>query len=189
MRPGAALLPFDSHVTSHISRFTSSDEGGKKKAPEGETESERNRFSSQGQPAATVNEPLQPMSQQSTESLPSIHLSCIIQPTITCPTKTQSYNNPYESNRKLLTESYKMSSKTFLLLIFYSVFFLPLHHVSGPRDTLWCCLFVFTPCRQTRSFIKGAMERTVCHEGPSSTVPHCFRGWMSHRRRIRVGGI
>lgn len=54
--------------------------GGKTEAPEGKTEIERNRFPSlQGQPAATVNEALQSMSQQSTESLARMSKSYVKQ--------------------------------------------------------------------------------------------------------------
>lgn len=68
------------------------------------------------------------------------------------------------------------------------LFFSSLHVWAVPEHPLVLSACVY-PCGQTCNFIKGAMERTVCHEGPGSTVPHCLRGWMSHGRQIRFGGI
>lgn len=82
VRPGASHLRL-SRQNEYL-LFPSFRQGTHKKAPEVQTESERNRLlSHQGQPAATVNEPLQTVSPQSTESLPIINVSSIM-PTLSC---------------------------------------------------------------------------------------------------------
>lgn len=190
----APLTSHDSHVRSYISRFTCSDATGgrKKKSPAGENETERSRLPSlQGQPAATVNEPLQSMSQQSTESLSIPNMSYIMQPSNPRLKHTVARNNKASIMGGSWLSHPRCPQKLvyFWLFFFFFFFYYCFRLCSSSKGTLLALSVCVYPCRQTSSFIKGAMERTVCHGGPSSTVPNCFRGWMSHGRQIRVGGI
>lgn len=170
------LSSCDSHDGLYISRFTSWDKGG------GET----------GCLLSKVNQLPQTMSLFSlwvNKAQNHFQASiCPIQPT-----------DPFVPDRN--TQSYIITpvslggfwlSHTRLPVYFWSfqVFSAPVLAPceQSPRHPLVLTVCVY-PCGETHSFIKGAMERTVCHVGLSTTVPHCFRGWMSHGRQIRDGGI
>ena len=142
VRPGAALLPRLSCQIVHLPLHFLRRGEKKRKAPEGESESERNRLPPlQGQPAATVNEPLQSMSQQSTGSLPSMNMSHLIQPLRPQQKHIIIRNNPCELNGRLLTDSCKMPSKTCPLLVFSRLFFFSVFFFF----ILCSCLWAETP--------------------------------------------
>lgn len=154
---------------------------------------ERDLSCLQGQPAATVNEPLQPVSQQSMEWLPTMNLSSNplhpSSPTPLNPQQTKTHIK--ELNKMLFTDSFKMSTKTCLLPILEFIFHFSLCFLYLPTagSLHWRCLFVFTAGKPTLCIVRGVTERTVCHEELSSTVSHCFGHWMTHWRQIRAGGI
>lgn len=122
--------------------------GGWRRAPEGENETERSRLPSlQGQPAATVNEPLQSMSQQSTESLPIPNMSYIMQPsnprlkhTVACNNKARVMGGSWLSHPRC-------PQKLVYFWLFFFLFFpiTDLVFAQAQKAPFWPCLFVFTP--------------------------------------------
>lgn len=166
----------DSDVRIDVSRFTSTEKFKKKKEKK-KINSGGVKMMGTGCLLSKVNQLPQPISfsslrvtEHTVTSSQARNLSCSSWATLIKHTHSHTFHLVIQDVYKNL-----LASNVLFLFVFNTYF-------TASAGAVWVY-----PCMQTQSLNKGRYEKDS--KEACGQVSHCFKGWMTHKRQIRAGGL